>query len=80
MDKKGNLYLSGLTQNAVFRRTPEGRIENVVMDARPQRPDTFSQGPHGSIHVSASHINQSPRFNKGKSVRKQPYGIFKISP
>jgi hypothetical protein len=61
-------------------RTPEGRIENVVMDARLQWPDTFSQGPDGSIYVSASHINESPRFNKGKSVRTQPYGIFKISP
>ena len=65
---------------AFFGARRRGRIENVVMDARLQWSDTFSQGPDGSIYISASHINESPRFNKGKSVRTQPYGIFKISP
>jgi sugar lactone lactonase YvrE len=34
MDKNGNLYLTGLTQNAVTRRTLDGKIQSVVSDPR----------------------------------------------
>lgn len=80
MDKKGDLYLTGLTQNAVMRRTPGRKIQMLVSDSRLQWPDTFTQAADGSLYVTASHINESPRFNGGKSVRSRPYGIFKISP
>jgi sugar lactone lactonase YvrE len=80
MDAKGNLYLSDVTHNGVSRRTPEGKIEQVVSDPRLQWPDSFAEGADGSIYISASHINESPTFNKGKSVRKQPYGVFAFKP
>jgi len=80
MDAKGRLYLSGLTQNAVMRLLPGGKMETVAVDPRLQWPDTFSEGPDGSIYISASHINESPTFNNGKSVRKEPYGVFKLKP
>ena len=80
MDKKGNLYMSGLNQNAVLRRTLDGKIETLILDDRLQWPDTFSEGPDGSIYISASHINESPRFNKGFETRKQPFGVFKFRP
>jgi sugar lactone lactonase YvrE len=80
MDAKGNLYLSDVTHNAVVRRSPDGHMDQMVSDPRLQWPDTFSQGPDGSIYISASHINESPTFNQGKSVRTQPYGVFKFQP
>jgi hypothetical protein len=64
----------------VSRRTPEGKIEQVVSDPRLQWPDSFAEGADGRIYISASHINESPTFNKGKSVRKQPYGVFAFKP
>lgn len=80
MDEKGRLFLSGLTQNAVMRLLPNGKTETVAKDPRLQWPDTFTEGPDGSIYISASHINDSPTFNKGISVRKMPYGVFKLQP
>jgi sugar lactone lactonase YvrE len=80
MDKQGNLYLSELQQNGVFRRSAEGKMEKVVTDQRLQWPDTFTEGPDGSIYITASHINESPRFNKGTDARTSPYGVFKIRP
>jgi hypothetical protein len=72
--------MSGLNQNAVLRRTPDGKIETLISDDRLQWPDTFGEGPDGSIYISASHINESPRFNKGFETRKQPFGVFKFRP
>lgn len=80
MDKKGRLYLSDLTHDAVSRLLPNGKIETVATDKRLQWPDTFSEGPDGSIYITASHINDSPKYNEGLSVRKLPYTVFKIAP
>ncbi|HEY6768128.1 MAG TPA: L-dopachrome tautomerase-related protein [Candidatus Sulfotelmatobacter sp.] len=80
MDSVGNLYLSNVTHDAVGRRSPEGKIETIISDPRLQWPDSFAQGADGTIYVSASHINDSPTFNKGKSTRTQPYGVFSFKP
>ena len=79
-DKAGNIYLSNLQAKAVSRLTPDGKLETLVTDPRLEWPDTFSQGPDGSIYITASHINESPTYNKGKSIRKLPYEVFKFKP
>ena len=80
MDRKGNLYLSDVQRNGVTVRTPDGQLKHLVSDPRLQWPDTFSEGPDGAIYISASHINESPSYNEGKSVRTTPYGVFKFKP
>ncbi len=80
MDRKGNLYLSDVSHNAVSRRDPSGKLERIVSDPRLQWPDTFSEGPDGAIYITASHINESPTYNQGKSTRTQPYAVFKFKP
>jgi sugar lactone lactonase YvrE len=80
IDSKGNLYLSDINHDAVWRRSPDGKMEEIVQDRRLQWPDTFSEGPDGSIYITASHINESPTFNQGKSTRKLPYGVFAFRP
>lgn len=80
MDSHRNIYLSDLQQNAVARLNPQRKLEILVRDNRLQWPDTFSEGPDGSIYISASHINESPAYNNGKSVRTTPYGVFKFKP
>ncbi len=80
MDPQGRLYLTGLQQKAVMRRLPNGTMETVVSDPRFEWPDTFTQGADGALYVTTSHINESPQYNKGKSVRKLPYTVFKLQP
>jgi sugar lactone lactonase YvrE len=80
MDSKGNIYLSNLQANGVSRLGPDRKLQTIVTDPRLQWPDTFSQGPDGSIYISASHINEGPTYNGGKSVRTTPYAVFRFKP
>ncbi len=80
MDSKSNIYLSNVQAKGVSRLTPDRKLETLLTDSRLQWPDTFSEGPDGSIYITASHINDSPTYNKGKSVRKMPYQAFKFKP
>ena len=80
MDAKQNIYLSNLQADGVSRLTPDRKIETVLTDPRLQWPDTFSEGPDGFIYITASHINESPTYNQGKSTRKSPYAVFKFKP
>ena len=79
-DAKNNIYLSNVEKQGISRLTPDRKLELLVTDPRLQWPDTFSQGPDGSIYVTASHINDSPTYNKGKSTRTMPYQAFKFRP
>jgi len=80
IDAHDRVYLSDITHTAVSRLLPDRTIERLVVDRRLQWPDTFSEGPDGAIYVTASHINESATYNKGKSVRKRPYGLFRFMP
>lgn len=80
IDKKNSLYLSGLQQNAVMRMLPNKKIETVVKDDRLQWPDTFTQGADGAIYITVSRIHEGARYNNGKSVRTQPYAVYKFTP
>lgn len=80
MDAKSNIYLSNVQQKGVSRLTPDRKLELLVTDSRLEWPDTFSEGPDGAIYITASHINESPTYNQGKSTRKLPYTVFKFKP
>jgi sugar lactone lactonase YvrE len=80
MDAQDRLYLSNINESAVYRLVQGGAPEKVAADSRLVWPDTFSQGPDGAIYITASHINDSPRFNQGKSTRTMPYSVFKFMP
>lgn len=80
MDLQNRLYLSNFNGTAVKRLLPNGRIETVVVDPRLQWPDTFTEGPEGSIYISASEINLSPQYNNGYRVGHLPYTVYRIVP
>jgi sugar lactone lactonase YvrE len=80
MDRRQNIYLSDLEHDGVTRLMPDRKLERLVTDRRLQWPDTFSEGPDGAIYVTASHINEAPQYNQGKSARTTPYAVFKFQP
>jgi sugar lactone lactonase YvrE len=74
-----SLYLTDLEQNAVVHWNPATRrVEPVISDKRLMWPDTLSWGPNGELYVTASQIENMPRFNNGKSTRTEPYKLWKI--
>jgi sugar lactone lactonase YvrE len=75
----GNVYLTDLENSAVVRWDPtRKRVEPVIADKRLLWPDTLSCGPNGEMYVTASQIENMPRFNDGKSTRTEPYKLWKI--
>lgn len=63
------MYLSSVQDDAIKLRDlsqgPSAEARVVVRDARLRWPDTFSQGPDGTIYVTTSHIQDSAFFKPG---------------
>ena len=77
---EGGVYLTDLENSAIVRLDPASkRVEQVVADKRLLWPDTLSWGPNGEMYVTASQIENMPRFNNGKSTRTEPYKLWKIT-
>jgi sugar lactone lactonase YvrE len=76
----GSVYLTDLERNAVVRWDPRTKnIEQVIADKRLLWPDTLSWGLNDELYVTASQIENMPRFNNGKSTRTEPYKLWKIT-
>jgi sugar lactone lactonase YvrE len=75
----GSVYLTDLEGSAVVRWDPGSKgVEQVITDKRLLWPDTLSWGPNGELYVTASQIENMPRFNDGKSTRSEPYKLWKV--
>jgi sugar lactone lactonase YvrE len=75
----GSIYLTSLEDNAIARFNPESKkLERVIQDKRLSWPDTLAWGQDGALYVTASQIQNMPRFNGGKSARTEPYKVFKL--
>lgn len=61
IDKRGLLYLSAIEQDAVMVRDGD-RITTLVQDKRLRWPDTFAEGPDGTIYVTSSRIQDMSWF------------------
>ena len=78
--RDGNIYLTDLEHSAVVRwNATSNKIEPVIADKRLLWPDTLSWGINGDLYVTASQIENMPRFNNGKSTRTEPYKLWKIT-
>jgi sugar lactone lactonase YvrE len=80
IDSKNNLYLTAFENGEILRRTPDGKIETLVKEARLEWPDTFSWDPDGKhIYFTTSAIHKTPNWNKGVGQPREPYRIFKMA-
>jgi pimeloyl-ACP methyl ester carboxylesterase/sugar lactone lactonase YvrE len=78
MSKAGTLYLTSPTDYSITRLVGSN-VEPVLTDKRLRWPDTFSEGPDGTIFVTASHIQDTNWFTPGApaSIRTQ---LFSFAP
>ncbi|HEY0777722.1 MAG TPA: L-dopachrome tautomerase-related protein, partial [Gemmatirosa sp.] len=77
MTPEGRLYVTAPEENAVKVREADGRMTPVVSDARLRWPDTFSQGPDGTMYVTASHI-QDMNWYKPQNPKALTTQLFRI--
>lgn len=79
MDKSGRLYLSSLADNAVKALEPDGKRRTVIADPRLRWPDSFAEGPDGTLYVTASRIQDSPWFH-GSGWQGNGFTLFSFRP
>lgn len=78
-DPEGQIFLTAIEQNAIVRFHPETKkVTWLLQDKRLSWPDSMSWGPDGALYVTASQIQNMPRFNDGRSRQTEPYRVFKI--
>lgn len=76
----GSVYLTDIEGSAIVRwNANSGKVEPVISDKRLLWPDTLSWGPNSELYVTASQIENMPRFNNGKSTRTEPYKLWKVT-
>ena len=78
MNRSGDLYLTSPGDNSV-KRLHGGAMETVVTDKRLRWPDTMSEGPDGTLYVTASHI-QDTRWFKPGAPASLPTALFSFKP
>ena len=78
MSKAGVLYITAPGTNSV-NRFHDGRSEPVVTDHRLRWPDTMSEGPDGTLYVTASHIPDTDWFKAGAPA-SVPTALFSFKP
>ncbi|MCD2324168.1 major royal jelly family protein [Sphingomonas sp. IC-56] len=78
MSSNNTLYVTSPTDNSVTRWTGSG-TEHVVTDGRLRWPDTMSEGPDGTLYVTASHIQDTYWF-KPDAPPALPTALFSFKP
>ena len=78
MSKAGVLYITSPTDYSIKQLSGNGTT-TVLTDKRLRWPDTFSEGPDGTIYVTASHIQDTQWFTPGAppSIKTQ---LFSFAP
>lgn len=78
ISKAGAFYMTSPTDNAV-KQWEGGTLRTVLSDKRLRWPDTFSEGPDGTMYVTASHIMDTPWF-KDRAPASVPTALFSFKP
>src|SRR4051794_36948112 len=77
-DDRGRVYATNYEQNAVLRRSPDGRFETLVHDPRVLWPDTLSVARDGHLYFTANQLHRQARYHEGKDLRQGPYVLFRV--
>jgi sugar lactone lactonase YvrE len=76
----GSVYLTDIEGGAIQHwNVATDKVEPVIEDKRLLWPDTMAWGPRGELYVTASQIENMPRFNGGKTTRTEAYKLWKIT-
>ena len=75
------MFLTSVQDDAIKMRDldggPQAGVQVVVQDERLRWPDTFSQGPDGTVYVTTSHIQDSAFF-KPEAPAALPTELWKL--
>lgn len=79
IDKKGRLYFSSFTQNAMLVMEDDRALKIFATDPRISFPNEPDIGPDDCLYFPASQIHRLPGFQAdGKSQVKPPWEVLKV--
>lgn len=79
IDRKGRLYFSSFTENAMLVLGDDRKLRTLVADPRISFPNEPDIGPDGYLYFPASQIHRLPGFQAdGKSQVKTPWEVLKV--
>ena len=76
MDAQGRLYISAVEEHAVKVREG-GQVRVLLQDDRLRWPDTFAQGPDGTVYVTDSRIPDMQWFQPSSPLAL-PTTLYRI--
>lgn len=76
VDRRGNVYVTDITRNAIGVISPGGRYEVLHQDdTLLSWPDGFSVGPDNKIYLTVNQLHRSPVLNGGKDASTGKFSI-----
>ena len=78
LDSNARLYFMDMEQNGIYRRTPDGGVQVVVVDPHLMWPDTMAIGPDQYLYVTTSQHDRRAEFHGGEELRQLPYGLYRV--
>lgn len=77
-DAQNRVYVTNYEQNAIHRRSPDGRYETLVHDPRVLWPDTLSVASDGYLYFTVNQLHRQPKYHDGRDLREKPYSLFRV--
>jgi len=78
LDANGDLYFSDLAEDAVKKRTPDGRIETVIADPRLHWVDAPYLTQDGWLWLPVPQMDRVALFNEGKARTTRPIQLLRL--
>jgi len=79
IDRRGNLYFSAFSENAMKVLGEDRQLKTLVSDPRISFPNECDVGPDDYLYFPASQIHRLPGFQKdGKSLVQKPWEVLKV--
>jgi sugar lactone lactonase YvrE len=78
LDANHRLYFLDIERDAIYRRTPDGRVQLVVTNPHLIWPDTMAIGADEYLYVTTSQHDRRAEFHDGEDLRQLPYGLYRV--
>ena len=78
LDVDGNVYITDIENNAVFRLDNSGELVTLIRSPRVRWPDALSFGPDGWLYIADSALSEVVLRPKEHIESAAPYKIFRV--
>ena len=80
VDLSGNVYITDIEHQAIFRVTPTGELSTVIQSRDIRWPDALSFGPEGYLYIADSALPELILKSNDHIKAQGPYRIFRFKP